>query len=202
MKLIVVEGNIGTGKSTLIPELAKELGYEQIQEPVDDPHFMELLDAFTHNPTNTKVRLEFQRYITETRANLLARIPDGNYVIERSLFSDLIFSQVNMLSMERPSGEYLGYYYDIIERLTDYPKVDAIVYLRTTPEITYNRMLGRGREAEAGTPLEYIEDLHRYHEACLPQICRQYDTELLTFDWDKFGSPRLIAAQLEERGIV
>lgn len=202
MKLIAIEGNIGSGKSTFIPELAKELGFEQIQEPVDDPEFTRLLQAFYDNPTNTSVRLDFQRYITETRAKLLSGIPDGNYLIERSLYSDLIFSQVNMLSTERPDGSYISYYYDIIDRLRDYPQVDAVVYLRTSPEVTYKRMVGRGRKAEAHTPLEYIEDVHRYHEAALPQICREYNTELLTFDWDKFGSPRLIAAQLEERGII
>lgn len=205
MKLIAVEGNIGCGKSTVLPTLAAELGFKFIQEPVDDPRFLELLDQFTKHPHDTKKRLEFQQYITKRRAELLKDIPDGNYLIERSLFSDLIFSQVNMLSMERPEGEYLGYYYDIIKRLEDYPKVDAVVYLQTTPRVCWERMKSRGRSAEEGTPLSYLSDLSRYHDAGLPQICREYGALLCRFDWDDFGGeegPKRVAEFLRSMAIV
>lgn len=206
MRLIAVEANIGAGKSTLLPKLAEKLGFKQIQEPVDDPVFLELLEDFTTNPHNTEKRLKFQQYITERRAKLLEGIPDGDYLIERSLFSDLVFSQVNMLGMERPSGEYLAYYYDIIDRLKDYPHVDAVIYLRTSPEVAYRRMLSRGREAENGTPLEYLEDLSRYHDASLPQTCRAYNTKLLTFGWDDFGESEggldAVVHRLREAGVV
>lgn len=206
MRLIAVEGSIGTGKSTLLPKLAEKLGYTYLLEPVDsDPVFAKLLKAFTDNPTNTAIRLDFQRYITESRANLLKDIPDGNYLIERSLFSDLIFSNTNMLELERPDGIYQGYYYDIIDRLKEYPKVDAIIYLRTTPEVVYDRMVARSRDAEAGTPLHYLQELHLAHEAGLPQICRVYDTPLLTFDWDNFGGRHAvdsIVSKLADRGIL
>lgn len=188
MKILVVEANISAGKSTLLPALARHIGYTHIQEPVDDPQFTHLLRLFTQNPTDTKIRLNFQRYITDSRSKLLKGLPDGNYVVERSLFSDLIFSQVNMLGMERPSGEYLAYYYDIIDQLKDYPQTNAIIYLRTKPKLVHERLVLRARDAEVGTPLEYLEDLHNYHEACLPQICRAYNTELVTFNWDKFGA--------------
>ncbi|WFZ78517.1 deoxynucleoside kinase [Aeromonas phage vB_AsaP_MQM1] len=187
MRLIAVEANISAGKSTLLPKLAEAIGYTQIQEPVDDPEFLRLLGEFTKNPTDTKKRLKFQKYITERRANLLKGIPDGSYLIERSLFSDLVFSQANMLSMERPDACYLDYYYDIKRRLVDYPQVDCIVYLKTTPEVVYGRLQQRGRPEEAGTPLEYLKDLHRFHNACLPQICREYKTKLITVDWDDYG---------------
>jgi deoxyadenosine/deoxycytidine kinase len=206
MKILVVEANISAGKSTMLPALALHLGYTHIQEPVDDPTFTRLLKLFTQNPTDTKIRLDFQRYITSSRSALLKGLPDGNYVVERSLFSDLIFSQVNMLGMERPSGEYLSYYYDIIDQLKDYPQTDAIIYLRTNPEAVHNRLLERGRDAEQGTPLEYMRDLHNYHEACLPQICRAYNTELITFEWDKFGAEiggiYGVVAELRSRGVV
>lgn len=206
MRLIAVEANIGAGKSTILPKLAEKIGFTQIQEPVDDPRFLELLEEFTKNPHDTNKRLKFQQYITERRAELLKDIPDGDYLIERSLFSDLIFSQVNMLTMERPSGEYLAYYYDIIDRLVDYPHVDAVIYLRTSPEVAHKRMLSRGREAESGTPLEYLKDLSRYHDASLPQTCREYDTKLLTFGWDDFGESEggldAIVHRLREANVI
>ena len=195
-KFIAVEANVGTGKSTTIPFLAEKLGWTELQEPTDDPKFLELLAAFTANPTKTEPRLKFQQYITESRSALLKGLPEGNYVIERSLFSDLIFSQVNMLSMERPSGEYLSYYYDIIDRLNDYPRMSAVVYLECNPKLSYKRMLGRARGAEDGTPFEYLVDLHNYHNAALPQICREYKTKLITHNVSEFETPDDIAQQI------
>lgn len=206
MRLIAVEANIGAGKSTLLPKLAEKLGFKFIQEPVDDPEFLRLLEEFTQNPHDTNKRLRFQQYITVRRANLLKDLPEGDYLIERSLFSDLVFSQVNMLSMERPSGKYLDYYYDIIDRLKDYPHIDAVIYLHTSPQVAYDRMIGRGRGAEEGTPLAYLEDISRYHEASLPQTCREYGTKLLAYNWDDFGEScgglDTIVWELKECGIV
>ena len=202
MRVIAVEGNIGAGKSTMLPELAEKLGFKFLQEPADDPIFLELLNSFTANPHDTEKRLEFQQYITATRAKLLNEVPDDDYVIERSLFSDLIFSQVNMLGMERPDGKYLSYFYDIKSRLKEYPRVDAVVYLKTNPLTAFQRMQSRDRKEESGTPLDYLIDVHNFHEACLPQICREYKTPLVTVDWNNFGSAQDIIDNLKMRMVV
>lgn len=205
-KFIAVEANIGAGKSTLLPKLVDALNqfdivtpfkWEQIQEPLDDPEFLRLLDVFYANPNSTEARLDFQMYITERRSKLVKGLdPKANYVIERSLFSDLIFSQANMLSMECPTGEYLKYFYNIKSRLEEYPFVEACVYLKTNPYISYDRMVSRGRESEMSMPVSYMRDIHLYHEACLPQICREYGSRLMTYEWDTFGDEHQIAMDI------
>lgn len=191
---VAVEANIAAGKSTLLPQLAAELGWEPLKEPVDDPHFTALLEDFTKHPHDANRRIRFQKYITERRAGLVKELdPNVNYLIERSLYSDLIFSQANFLSMEQPNAMYMDYYYDIKRRLQDYPRISAVIYLRTTPEIAYKRLISRAREAENGTPLSYIEDLHNFHEACLPQICREMATPLVKLDWNDFGCEKQVA---------
>ncbi|WP_461534782.1 deoxynucleoside kinase [Spongorhabdus nitratireducens] len=191
---VAVEANIAAGKSTLLPRLAEELGWEHLQEPVDDPKFTELLEDFTQHPHDANRRIRFQKYITVRRASLVKELdPSKNYLIERSLYSDLIFSQANFLSMEQPNAMYMDYYYDIKRRLQDYPRISSVVYLRTTPEVAYDRLISRGRAAENGTPLDYIRDLHRFHEACLPQICREMETPLIELDWDNFGCAKEVS---------
>ena len=204
MKLVAIEGSIGTGKSTLLPKLVKSLcertsdEWVQLQEPVNDPEFLRLLQEFTQNPDDAVKRIEFQMYITNRRSEMLKDIdPNGNYVIERSLFSDLVFCQTNMLATERPDGAYLGYYYDIKDRLEHYPRVNALIYLKSDPYKSYNRMLERGRAEEAGTPYEYFMDLEAFHVACLPQICRNYKTPYIEIDWTDFGDVEEVAKKIE-----
>ena len=35
--------------------------------------------------------------------------------------------------------------------------LDLIVYLKTSPEVAYERLKARGRKEEAGVPMEFIE---------------------------------------------
>ena len=161
-KLVAIEGNIGVGKSTLLPLLAKELtehdnaDWQLILEDVDsDPEFQRLLQAFTVDPAR---RIEFQRYITNKRSDICKDLdPAYNYIIERSLLSDLVFCQANLAEACRPDGKDLDYYYDIQTKLVDYPRVSAVVYLRCEAESAYTRMLSRARDAEQGTPREYLQ---------------------------------------------
>ncbi|PVZ72130.1 deoxynucleoside kinase [Pelagibaculum spongiae] len=202
-KLIAVEGNIGAGKSTLLGPLVDALNevtgekWQLIKEDVDEnPEFQKLLAEFTKDPS---ARIRFQRFITNHRAQLLEGVDESiNYVIERSLVSDLIFSQANLSNMPRPDGEDICYYYDIHDRLETYPKIDMVVYLQTNAHVCYERMLSRARESESGTPESYIELISDFHDCLLPHICRDHDIELATMDWDDFGCPEQVAAVIDE----
>ncbi|MGI9275384.1 MAG: deoxynucleoside kinase [Endozoicomonas sp.] len=196
---VAVEANIAAGKSTLLPRLAAELDWDPVQEPAEDPEFARLLTGFTQNPKDSSRRIEFQRYITERRARIVDSLPTHrNYLIERSLYSDLIFTQANFLSMEQPDTEFMLHYCEIQRRLNDYPRISAVVYLHTTPEVAHGRLESRARKAEAGTPLEYLRDIHNYHEAILPQICRSMNTPLISLDWNDFGCEKTAARRILE----
>ena len=191
---VAVEANIAAGKSTLLPKLAAELDWDPIQEPAEDPEFARLLTDFTTHPKDAGKRIAFQQYITDRRAQIVQELPKNrNYLIERSLYSDLIFTQANFLSMENPDERYMLHYCDIQRRLNDYPVISAVVYLSTSPETAHERLLSRARSAEDGTPLNYIRDIHHYHEAILPQVCRSMNTPLITVEWDNFGCEKKVA---------
>lgn len=42
--------------------------------------------------------------------------------------------------------------------------LDLIVYLRTSPEVAFNRMRARNRKEESGAPLSYLQCLHEAYE--------------------------------------
>ncbi|MGL5583282.1 MAG: deoxynucleoside kinase [Cetobacterium sp.] len=205
MRIVAIEANIGAGKSTLLEPLRAELqlwsgeDWQLIIEPVDqDPEFHRLLKEFVANPDDADKRVQFQKYITAQRQELLRTLPDGNYLIERSLFSDLVFSQCYFLTAERPSAHYMDYYYDIKRRLKDYPQIDVVVYLDRDPSACSESISKRAREGEF-YPLEVLEDLKRFHDACLPQITREYNTKLITVDLGKnYAIPSVIACDVME----
>ncbi|MGL4353257.1 MAG: deoxynucleoside kinase [Aeromonas popoffii] len=204
--IIAVEGSIGAGKSTLLPELARVLGFEYLLEPVDtDGEFKRLLGHFMDNPKCVHARNEFQMYITNQRADMLANIdPDGKYLIERSLLSDLVFTHACMANYEdtpEDAAHHMDCYKHLIARLQDYPKIDVCLYLKTDPVVAYNRVLKRGRAEEAFMPMSYMRDLSAYHDAVLPQVCRKAGTRLITMDWNQFIAAEIVAAEMCAQGL-
>ena len=46
-------------------------------------------------------------------------------------------------------------------------KVKNIIYLRSSPEVSYERIKKRNRDGEETIPLEYLKQLHRLHDEWL-----------------------------------
>ena len=68
-RLVIIEGNIGVGKSTLARKMAKELGYALFMEPtVENPY----LEKFYADPHKYALKLQLwilkQRYLTYVEA--------------------------------------------------------------------------------------------------------------------------------------
>lgn len=206
MKIVAIEANIAAGKSTLLEPLAAALfektgvKWDVIREPVDeDPIFLNLLQVFVENPNDADARVAFQLYITRYRQNLLKTIPDGNYIIERSLFSDIVFCHVNFLQTEQPSAMYMTYFYQIKEYLKSYPPIDLVVYIDRDAESCFNACIARGRSGEEKYTKDYFEDVKAFHDACLPQITRQYGSQLLTHKVKSdFACPEALASAIAD----
>ncbi len=59
--------------------------------------------------------------------------------------------------------------------------LDLIVYLRTSPEVAYSRMMDRGRKEEAGAPLGYLQLLHDAYEDWLINQVWQFKAVFTSF---------------------
>ncbi|NWX53285.1 KITM kinase, partial [Steatornis caripensis] len=71
-------------------------------------------------------------------------------------------------SGKMPEVDYvvLTEWFDWIQNNTDV-SVDLIVYLRTSPQVCYERLKRRCREEEKIIPLEYLEAIHQLYEEWL-----------------------------------
>ena len=194
---IAVEGNIGVGKSTLLPRLRDALPgkWEVLSERVDeDPEFLKLLNDFYQDPNK---QIHLQSWITHRRLKEYKQLEGKpeNYIFERSFLGELVFCHANLLRHERPEGKFISFFYDVISSLKQC-NYDAVVYLKARPETCYKRIKYRSRDAESTIPFEYVEYLGNCYDIHLNEAARIHNIPVVTVDWDNFGQAEVIAEQV------
>lgn len=94
------------------------------------------------------------------------KVPQAVKLMERSVYSARYCFVEKMERdglMAAPAVAVMDKWFQYVTELPD-TEVDLIVYLRTTPEIAYDRILKRNRSEEKTVPFEYIKTLHEIHE--------------------------------------
>ncbi|MBN1198824.1 MAG: deoxynucleoside kinase [Bacteroidales bacterium] len=163
---IVIEGNIGAGKTSLATRLSLDFQARLILEQFEDNSF---LPRFYQDPDRFAFPLELSfladRYqqLTDhfTRSDLFQPVTISDYFIYKSL----IFASKNLESTE------FGLYqrmFQIVQSVV--PAPDLIVYLFLDPENLKENIQKRGRAYEQNISLEYLEtiqngylDFFRHH---------------------------------------
>ena len=170
---IYIEGNIGSGKSEFIRFL-HELGFTVIQEPVKIWEEIGILVEFYKDPKRwayTFQSLAFATRLSETCSTINNINNTNTIIMERSIYTDRnCFTELqvefgNMTKMEYDT--YLAWYNLMEIKFRDEIKADFIIYLRTTPEICYERIKKRSRNGESSIGMEYLRALHDKHEKWL-----------------------------------
>ncbi len=171
----IVEGNIGAGKSTFLMILKQYLNLQVVPEPCDKWQTItgghNLLDQFYRDPK--RWGYTFQTYAFITRVMQKERAEQVNnfgvQIVERSVFSDrYCFAQNShelgfMTAMEWEL--YKEWFEWVLHNYIKPPQ--GFIYLRTNPDICYERLKKRNRHEEETVSLEYLQSLHNKHEAWL-----------------------------------
>src|SRR5579859_35985 len=160
---LILEGNVGAGKSTFLKILGSYLDIKPIFEPHQkwqDVQGENLLERF-YNDTS-RWAYTFQTYAFVTRVleqEAQARnFPGAVQVLERSVYSDRYCFAKNCYEMGVMSGLEWKLYQEWFAWLVDNytPRPTGFIYLRTKPEICYARMQRRNRSEESTVPLDYL----------------------------------------------
>ncbi len=166
--VVSVEGNIGSGKSTMLKYFERLNDVELLPEPVEkwcDLKGHNLLAKLYEN--TQRWSFQFQNYIQLSRLQLLQSPSEKRVkLLERSIQNNrYCFLELAKRegSLSDPELKVLYQWYDFLHDNMDL-KLDLIVYLRTDPEVAYKRMRMRAREEEAGAPLDYLKSLHTVYE--------------------------------------
>jgi len=161
---------------------------------------------------------QFQSYVQLTRLQILreCRKTGGQQVnvIERSLQNNR-FCFLELAKKLGSIGEeemtVLQAWYDWLKESMDL-RLDLIVYLRTTPNVAFERMQRRDRKEEAGAPSSYFQHLHEAYEDWLmegkfgdlgaPVLVVDADQDLKTLKSAYEDIARLVASKVHLRGQV
>jgi len=171
MRLIVVDGLIGAGKSTLIKLLVQKLnqnGYRAtaVLEPVELWKSTGALQHFYNNIQEHSYEFQTFVYVTRIKEMLLAiqNNPETDiFILERSSFTDkYVFFEMLKKDITPTRIKMYHEWCDLWDKL--YPKKpDLFVYLDTSVEISHQRLMNRNRTEETNISLEYLKDLEKCH---------------------------------------
>jgi hypothetical protein len=164
-KYLVLAGNIGAGKSTLVSLLADRLGYRPYYEPVAENPYLEDFYAdmrrwaFHSQLYFLTHRLRSHRDLANDPSSV---VQDRSIYEDAEVFARNLYEQGNM--GERDWETYRGLYRTLIGLL---PAPDLVVYLRASVPTLKQRIAQRGRDFEASIPDEYLAGLNRFYEEWL-----------------------------------
>lgn len=174
---VCIEGNIGSGKTTFLSHFKQFNNTTVLQEPVElwrDVAGTNLLELLYTDPK--RYAFLFQSYVQLTMLQLHTyKTPNPYKVMERSVYSARCFIEnMKRIKLLRDvEVVVLEDWYDWCVKSANI-KTDLIVYLRTSPEVVYQRMRARARKEENSVSLEYLKQIHQIHDEWL------YDQTLFT----------------------
>lgn len=159
--MIVIDGVVGVGKSTLMDILAEANEMVKFEEPViDNP----ILSKFYHDKKRYSFPLQVfflnKRFEHIKKASL-----ERNAILDRSIYGDVIFAKMLMDSGDM-SREEFDIYMDLFQNMLEHvvpPRL--MVYLEISTDEAVNRINKRGRDYELITDKSYWEDLNKNYQS-------------------------------------
>jgi deoxyadenosine/deoxycytidine kinase len=147
---VIVDGNIGSGKTTQI-ELLKKLGFQTKKEPIE--HWP--LKQFYEDPPRWAFLLQMK--ILESYSDA----PEG-YVYERCMTSSKDVFWKCMVDSGIASSIEDKVYEEWFHKVVWNP--DVLIYLRSKPEKCFERIQTRHQTGDAKISLDYLQKIHSYYE--------------------------------------
>ena len=158
-KLIVIEGAIGVGKTSLVLQLSDKFNAKNNLEVVEEnPFLLKFYNDIERYAFQTQIFFLLSRYRQQIE---LAQLDLFNQLI----FSDYLFAKDRIFAHLNLSGSELSMYEKLYEIMSkNIPKPDLIIYLQASTELLMKRIVLRDRPFERKMSYEYIMRLNSTYE--------------------------------------
>lgn len=201
-QLVIVEGNIGVGKSTLACQLAKQLNYRVFVEPTTKNPY---LAKFYRDPKKYALKLQLwifrQRFKTYVDATEHVLKCGQGVLLDRSVFSDSVFAEANYQQGAISQAGY-DHYKQLREKSLEAMLIPhTTLYLDVQPKTCNQRILGRARDYEKCIPLDYLKELDASYKKFLDEM-REIGSRVLVYDWTDFGYKFEVAEDIKKGHVL
>lgn len=154
-RLVVVEGPIGVGKTSLVNRLAHSFGCDRLLEDPDDNPFLE---RFYQDPRSaafaTQLHFLFQR------SRQLEGLRQGDLFAGDTLVADFLFAKDRLFAQLTLDEHELALYDQVYSRLSmEAPRPDLVVYLQAPVPVLMQRIRRRDRKSEKTLDAGYLQRL-------------------------------------------
>jgi deoxyadenosine/deoxycytidine kinase len=161
-RLILVAGNIGSGKTSLTERIGERLGWRTAYESVADNPY---LPDFYENMRTWSFHLQVYFLGHRAQQHLDMWQDPRSAIIDRSIYEDAaIFARAlhHLGNLdERDFQTYRKVYALVIKTL---PPPSLLIYLKAPVPVLLNRIQQRARDIESGITSSYLELLDSFYE--------------------------------------
>ena len=208
-KIISIEGNIGSGKSTILKSLKEYFKTTDniifLQEPIDewekikDKDNVTILTKFYENQKKYSFAFQMMAYIS--RLSILKRTieeyPNSIIITERCLNTDrYVFAKMLYDNGKLEDIEYQIYlnWFDHFSNIcSKYEQNNQkIIYLNTYPEVCFHRVNKRNRNGESNISIEYLKNCHLYHDEMIKTVSNTTQILIIDSNEDTEENPSII----------
>lgn len=199
-KYIVVAGNIGVGKSTLVQMLCQRLGWDPFYEPVtENPYLADFYQEMHAWGFHSQIfflahRLQIQHSVIKHTGSV---IQDRSIYEDAEIFAQNLYHQ-GYLS-QRDHETYRAMYQAVNEFL---PPPDLVIYLRASVSTLLHRITQRNRDYEQSISPEYLHKLNDLYRQWIDRFTLCPVLTVPADDLDYVAHPRhldLIVQKVQEK---
>lgn len=161
-KYLVLAGNIGAGKSTLVSLIADSLGFRPYFEPVaENPYLEDFYEDMERWAFHSQVFFLTNR----VKSHRILLDDPWSVVQDRSIYEDANVFARNLYERGSMSSRDWTTYNELYRTMTNIlPAPDLVVYIRASVPTLKKRIAQRGRDFEAEIPEGYLGSLNTLYE--------------------------------------